>query len=276
MERGMTWLSTSLFRNRSNWHELMTNAIISFVKQAGLLQGYTVELNYLSGENIRLSLLVDDKKAHILTAKVDQYFKQYFSNLKPEANRITLPADRVFMPFPVNTIQYGLYPVLKIKKSQVKDHLVAINISQIILDALKDEEIDDETILTFAFYLQMGLIKAIDSSHEGFIAALRDIHKNRAPAVEVDQVKYQESRETLLDITRDIMQDNDAALPEWFGEWLNIYKEDSAGNNDVNAAYNNIVYSIYKHLGMGTKMISMLSYFIKTILLDEDVFTCNG
>ena len=169
----MIWLSVSIFCNKSNWHTLLNNGIEPFVLADKNIINYTLELNYLSGENMRLSLLVDEIDAPVVAKSTDIYFKKYFSDAGLSIRPITFPVEGVFMPFQANTVQYGLYHHHIITRGEIERYELQINLSRILLVALKDDIIDDQTILTFGFYLKMGLIKTLSAIDAQFVNSLR-------------------------------------------------------------------------------------------------------
>ena len=73
---------------------------------------YYIEFNNLGGDNIRFSLLVPEHLVSQYAYMVDVYFKKLFLKFNVYLNESTKLVVGVFMPFPQNTIQYGLYRIL--------------------------------------------------------------------------------------------------------------------------------------------------------------------
>jgi hypothetical protein len=166
-----------------------------------------------------------------------------------------------------------------------EEHDLSINLSQIILDAFKNDCIDDENILSFAFYLQMGLIKIMTNIDPDFINKLKSefimtsfdySEKDKMsdiPAQNFDaeiasidddfepiwqdfitHKKFEGNKEILLEIAKDIMEtDSQSDLFPWLEKWLVICKNmiDSANQNNIltnGASTTSILESTYIRL----------------------------
>ena len=263
----MIWLSISLFSNKANWHRLLNEAIAPFVQANPQLKGYYVAFNYLSGENIRLTLLTHLGNEQALAAIADSHFKNYFEKAHLSQQPLKLPVDGCFMPFPANTIQYGLYPPLTISVDDLEACELSINISKIIVAALQDE-IDDETILTFAFYLQISLVKTIYNT-------LRDADALFAIVTPANAFKADDNALSNLclmkEIADDVMQieEFDSEL-NWLNGWIDDCKNTllkaskiEANNiSKIKSIYHLRVQTVYTHLGINVHGKDMLNYFI--------------
>ncbi|MEO8948261.1 MAG: hypothetical protein ABI308_07615 [Mucilaginibacter sp.] len=267
------WLSTSLFCNKAQWGTLFFDAIEPFitVEKKNQLKDYTIKVNYLGGENLQFSLLTDKKSAPLLAKKTNDYFTQYFAISISSGPTIKLPVDGMFLPFK-NCIRYGLYPPQLPIDNEENNYSLSIVFSQIFLDALKNEEVDDETILTFAFYLQVGLIYSISLKHPQFREGLKSTFKKNPLNEDLDitmiRSKFEDNKVGLLEIVNDINNSN-INLPNWVVTWLQLCDiEVSQTDNDKSpqSIYNNIIMSVYNHLGINYTMSNMLSYFIEHTL----------
>jgi len=274
----MIWLSVSLFSHKNQWNKLLSRAVVPFVSKNAYLNGFTIEFNYLSGENIRLSLLTDEENAPGLAKLADKYFNNYFLNAGLPEHELKLPVNGIFMPFPSNTIQFGLYPPKKITADKLDNYSPSLHFSQIMLYALKDDVIDDEIILTFVFYLRMGLIKMINSAYPNFVNDLKnraiplDTVSGKTAESKVNTLKFEEVKETLIEITRDIFEvARTTYLPGWFKQWMAICKENMSDELTASSVYVKMLSLIDTHLALSTKMDSMLTYFIDRILLYEEL-----
>ncbi len=272
MDRDMIWLSTSLFCNKRQWGNLLLNAIETFilVEKNNTLKGYTIEVNYLSGENLRLSLLTDKKNAPLLAKLTDDYFTQYFATSISSGTSLNLPVDGIFLPFK-NCIRYGLYlPQATINK----EGSLAISFSQIFLDALKNEAVDDETILTFAFYLQIGLIYSISNIHPQFKKELKPTLKSQFNGdldKDIFRSKFEDNKMCFLEIINDI-NNSSIDLPEWVTAWLKLCEiEVLKADVDIPLlhTYRSIIKLVYNQLSIKNNMSNILSYWIEQALFDD-------
>jgi len=277
----MIWLSVSLFSHKNQWNKLLSRAVVPFASKNAYLNGFTIEFNYLSGENIRLSLLTDEENAPELAKLADKYFNNYFLSAGLSEQELKLPVNGIFIPFPSNTIQFGLYPPKKITADKLDNYSLSLHFSQIMLYALKDDVIDDEIILTFAFYLRMGLIKMASPVYPQLVNDLKsraiplNAVSSKTAESKINTLKFEEVKETLIEITRDIFDvDRTPHLPVWFKQWMVICKENMNKYGDevtASSIYIKMLSLIDTHLALSTKMDSMLTYFIDRILLYEEL-----
>jgi len=276
--KDMIWISTSLFCCKSQWNKLFANGIIPFVTN-NLLDAYTIEFNYLNGENVRFSMLTAETNAPTIANHADEHFKKYFLNSNLFASEIRLPTGEIFMSFPSNIIRYGLYPPQKIAPNEKRKYSFPIELSQIILNALKDDVIDDETILTLSIYLQIGLIKVINNFHPGFISRFRPlILKDRAQThisdTSVLRTKFENTKHIFIEIANDVM-DNTSEVdnPGWLEKWCNICEIEinkTSGKSKAETIYQEMLFTVHKHLGIPVQVKTTLSYFIEQVLLYRD------
>ncbi len=269
-QHAFIWLSISLFSSKENWHRILSEAIAPFAETNRLLKAFKVEFNHLSGENIRLSLLTNIGNEALLAATAHSYFNSYFEEAKLPQQPLKLPVEGVFMPFPANTIQYGLYPPLTVGGDEVDQYALPVTLSKIMVAALQ-EEIDDETILTFAFYLQIALVKTINkiAQNANVILTLIQPAQNFKP----DESALS-NLSTMKEITDDIMQ------TEKFNDelaWVNWWMEDCYAalaaqynsDNDTSVIkhiYQQRMQTIYRNTCININGRDMLNYLAEQSL----------
>jgi len=286
----MIRLSVSLFCRKDKWKEILANAITPFLiahqYPERLLAAYSIEFNQSEGGHIMFSLFTDESNAAKLANKAREYFTAW---LLPQA---ALSGKKASAPFPENTIRFRLYPAKKLTRKENQNHSLSITLSKIILDALDEDDIDDETIFTLAFYLQIGLMKTIKTIDPEFIDTLKPTVRMSLSAPTDLQIfegktdqndfsdnftheqymqerivlhkKYEEAKEALLEITGDIMQTvNQSGMPGWLEPWLDICKAE-IGKSEENIAteYRRIIDTIHMHLGITQFIDTMLAYFV--------------
>ncbi|HVI43864.1 MAG TPA: hypothetical protein VM802_03315 [Chitinophaga sp.] len=198
-ENEQVWLIASLFCLKSNWQELLSSGIQPFL--CGLSENHQIDsfrviLNESRGENIRLSILAPQSLGGYLAGYTDSYFKQYFQDKKFQAQPgLNTEVERaIFMPFPENSIQYGLYAVA------VDEDFVDLRYKAmpwVLTEGLSADEVDKDAIVTFGFYLHLSTLKAlmiidrnasqtITSYHQSIVADAQQnikeeqLHKNIA------------------------------------------------------------------------------------------------
>lgn len=281
MQQNLLWLSTSLFCSKSHWNTLLSDGIKPFLNSMPNkkeLTSFQLEFNSLHGENIRLSLLTQAEKAETLAKKADSYFKNFFSIFNLSANEPDLTNSGIFMPIPSNTIQYGLYKTESITDKKL--NYFQKELSLIIIEGLRKENIDQETIITFAFYMHMALIKLIKDKHA--VTTKEFLQWYHAPAFNVTdekidmefiKAKYEANKEVLLEIADDIMKHPSfEEVPYWLERWMTSCEEELIlynGKDEYKELYethNRITFLIKKHLGIIQQMKLLLYYFIKQVI----------
>jgi len=295
MKNNLTWLSISLFCCKNEWNRLFADGIAAFIIANDFSKAYTLEFNYIGGENIRLSLLTGKLNINQLTKKSREYFKAWFLKANLIVPEVMPVEESVSLPFPANSIQFGLY-----HREEKENQSLVTSLSQIILDVLKADLIDDETILTFAFYLQICLIKVITKIDPTFINTLKPKFKytkpdniendgTGVPAViktepmteDTDVVnsfimdrislyeKFEEYKKGLVEITGDIMNGvNEADILQWLKQWLDTCRaelNEPVDKGDIAISYKRIIDTVYRHLGITPEIGSMLAYFVQRV-----------
>lgn len=281
-QQNLLWLTTSLFCSKSHWSYLISEGIKPFLSKIDdqkSLKSYQLEFNYQYGDNIRLSLLAQSEQAKTLSKKADAYFKKFFSIAALPTNETNLTDRGIFMPIPPNTIQYGLYKIESIANE--KQSYFQKELSLIIIEGLGKENIDQETIITFGFYLHIALIKLIKDKHEATVKELLQWYNSPALNVtdkEIDiefiKAKYEDNKEVLLEITDDIMKPPSfQEIPFWLKKWMKLCEDelnrDRRHNKETNqmTINTNIINIINKHLGITEKMKTLLFYFIRHTII---------
>jgi len=231
---------------------------------------YLIEFNSLCGENIRLAILVSDDSVTEFVPVIDNYFKCFFSAGNLRIEPVLLPVIGVFKPFEQNTIQYGLFDIAY----SASEARLAANLSGIILTALKDDEIDDETIITLAFYLHSAVLKASkDGSGPG--CEVGDYYTDAASltgsdiSLEFLADKFKSNKQDLADIYQDIMIENKLNLPGWLEDWIAYINDDieinNAGLPDVLKIdkQHKIISIVNQQLGLNRNSWLIIRYFLQ-------------
>jgi hypothetical protein len=276
------WLSTSLFCSKNHWNDVLTDGIKPFLAQNTHNQQislYEIALNYAGGDNIRLALRTQNENAEELARQTDEYFKKFFlqKNYPREENQFF---NSVFMPFPVNTIQYGLY---KIRIDDDRKYRFSKAVSDMLLNVLPDEAIDEQKILLFAYYLLIIYTKSLEKKN--YIVDLSSLYQQHLFNKEVSMVEdtiaeaYEDNKELLQQIAADISNplalEND--LVSGFEDWIKLCEEDITAAISDNKDYNPVLYSNFiqtfyllnQHLAITDNMAVMLIYFIKEVSLSQ-------
>jgi len=262
-------VATSLFCSKKNWPVLL-KAIQRFNRTIYLKPFFCLELNYLSGENIRFSYLAKEVDAEQLVKHAEEYFLGFFNSIKPE---IIQQTEGIFKNFEQNKVYYGLYNPIIIKKGERKYYRLQFMLSKLLIAALKDEHnLDSETILTLAYYFNITVIKtAVENfSVDGkqLIAIYRDrYYTSRGIGNKEMQSKFQENEHILLEITNSLGKKDS---PRWLRKWK-TFLVDFMNDESMETTFKTI--SIFEQikiqLALNSKMEVMLCYFIFRVLRER-------
>ena len=273
MEQNYSWLVTSLFCKKSNWGKLLAEIDIFLNKwsENRFLNTYLLEFNYLSGENIRFALLAPAEFADFFAKQLDKYFKDAFLRSGLSINSAIPAADSIFMPFPENTIQYGLYVPDDIY--ELNKHSFTPKLSELMLEGLKKEEIDDDLIITFGLYLTLVFIKVFIKDRPQLVAELLNFYTSSDNEGNAGLEMTQNNIEILSGIIIDIFdfyQESNA--PCWLQEWSEVCESLIAANwlhypgDNLMIIYTKVIYKIYRHIGLNSKMELSLACLIRQAL----------
>ena len=280
MEKDLIWLQTSLFADKSQWAFILHNGVKPFRKDASnekLIEVLLIEFNYLSGENIRMAIQTEARNAELLASKLDGFFKEFFLSANIYKKQVTLPVDGIFLPFPPNTIQYGLYKILA-NADELASKIIS-KTSACIIEALENDTIDEEVLITFAFYLHIALITQLKKLPETNFSSMYnfEIYKNMKDVVDEDYLnqKYVENKDSLIEIEESIRNYELTELyenPSWLIEWIKNCKEIIVSQPSENPrVFVNIRDNINQQLGLTNNMIMLVNYFIHNIYAEKNL-----
>lgn len=271
------WLSTSLYCLRDDWHLLLSEAINPFfTTNLDRIEALVLEFNYIGGENIRMALLTNEGNADRLSSEADLFFKNAFLRLPFHNKKIALPVQGLFLPFPNNSIQYGLY------RGDYRNYRLQKELSLLMIEALSEESIDDETIVTFAFYLHISLMKVMLKYHTGSTEELLKLyHSSHSTGTEVSEFsliknKFEDNKDMLKEIFLDIMNPViENTPPNWLSNWEAAIEDKvkqavkfcSEAKLAIEVIHSRIAYLINKQLTISGSIELLLFYFIRESFL---------
>jgi hypothetical protein len=226
MHRDFEWLTASCFCPKMKWVALLP-AIREFVSgiDRQKYRFYQIHFNDALGENIRISVLCVSDDVDRLGREMEQYFGNLFLEI---AAGIELPAiTSIFLPFPTNRIEFGLYS-MPFAQEMFLVYEDRQEISRLIMDALSGEEITEDTLISFSLYLQIALIKACLPFLAGDIDTLLLTFaetKENTPAAAREAIA--KNLDILRQIAEDVM-DNEHSGQEmkWLSGWIDTCMKD--------------------------------------------------
>lgn len=276
MENELIWLRSSVFSAKENWHRILEQIqiFIDLWKRQQRIKKFILEFNYLSGENIRFSILCRDDFKHLIAKKLNEQFTTFFLKKNFSVKKLALPINGVFLPHPANTIRYGLYNIVNVNPETEQINMM---ISLVIIQALCNEPIDEESILTFAFYLYAGTLKAFRNCNKVFNRTTH--YANLFNTVRTDQIdvdivknKYESSKEMLSEIFDEIM--SGIHIGPWLDSWILTCETEIKRRTNCLSPQDErgaqiawlFINSIYIHLGLSENMKLMLDFFMNETL----------
>jgi hypothetical protein len=145
-------MDISLFYHQSMWHLLLKD-MLAFFSPSGQRSEIIVYLGTSQGDHITLRLFEND--ADKIQGTVDSLMAYIRTNTSPDPEQL-FPSRDFFMNYPNNSVQLNKVRV----KTDVGDNDLRFILSQTILFALRDEEINSERLFTLIIYLQTAIFKA--------------------------------------------------------------------------------------------------------------------
>lgn len=161
----LVWLNASLFCKRNNWSTLLHDGTRPFVKglmEQKIINSYSIELSFFEGDHVRLSVLVEEQSIPQIEGMISQYFGSFFDDAGFDSPDLQLPINKFFLPFPCNSIRYGLYNAFAWPMNQVLID-VQRELSDIIMQVFREETVDEELLVT----LGLPALYVADTQKEG-------------------------------------------------------------------------------------------------------------
>lgn len=160
------WLSISLYCDQEHFHHLLKNGVspaLTCIKKRGSLVAWSFEFNGNGGPNIRLSILTLKDRAHETSLLIASFFESFFKQVNYRNCTHAMPGKELYMPFPGNSVQFGLYLT---DDSTANDHDLNMLLSEVLLDALSDDIIDNDSLFSICLYLHFSLALTINKHAE--------------------------------------------------------------------------------------------------------------
>jgi hypothetical protein len=184
---------------------------------------FRVRFNYLNGTNIQLALYANEDQCESIAKNLDKHFVVFFSNATFKEESFDFPCQSLFISFPQNSIQYGLYELdAAIEKDRNNLHQL---LSEIIIDSLQNN-IDDTSLITLALYLHLAVIQVFNNLPNLDAANLNSLFLDKYPitpgASDSFESFFTENKDSLLEILEDVFTRNFTEEDELF--WLTRWK----------------------------------------------------
>lgn len=221
-ERGqprLGWLTTSCFCSMGNWNIILKKIqrIVEDLKCD--LFTFHIQFNNRYGDNVRIMFLTIEEHMDDFGQKVTLRLEPLFSSFPKETFKS--PISSIKLPFPTNTFEFGLHKTT-FDENLFSTYKVQEALSTAIIEALKEEEIARDTLISFSLYLRVSLLKVCSqflNKKEKWLSYL--IQKDLKP--KNDFASGQNANFDLaLEITKEVMENAEFKEElEWLGRWYN-------------------------------------------------------
>ena len=284
--KNLKWLSISLFCNQSKWNKTLSCGVRPFIKEMQnkkLLSDYTVELNFVGGDNIRLALKSEYKYQKELALEAKSYFEPFLAKQK---SYFPSNSNILFQAFPCNTCHYGLFSCLEFIEPSTGKYDFARTISDMILEFLCDNVLDNESIMTFAYYLHIDYLAHLGNIFPGVnLTALYVGHHNfwsetidagSFRDINLIEEKYNDNALIFSEIYEDIhkhLRLGKFSQLQWLNKWDNtvqcfLLDLTTSDYLNINQTIHQKIYNtINRQLGIVNIYTELLAYSISKQLL---------
>jgi hypothetical protein len=188
------------------------------------LQGYHISFNDSRGENIRLCLFSTGRYCRKISSEADKFFTRFFSDAAfPIAGR-PVQAWNTFMPFPENTIRYGLF-YENTDRYDYSTQKFRERTSRLLMNILKGEQINEELRITLAIYLHIILIDAFCELSPGNRPLVENYYRVRGKSNSLagePEIVFEMDMQQLRDIHGEINPPGGATPAAWHSYWQRI------------------------------------------------------
>jgi glycosyltransferase involved in cell wall biosynthesis len=266
------WITCSLFAPMTIWRGLLTqfHHLLEELKNEFLY--FQVQINDDKGSNIRIALLAKAENKQKICDVLSLRFKPLLSGFPIDDTKGKV--DSIFLPYPTHVVEFDLYHVYYDEKLS-DTYEVQQEISNLIIEVLKQDDIDLETITTFCFYVQVCLINAILKHPISEVDMVQMLSSHIPKNTNSIEAASNENMEILAQITSDIIcaEEQEDEL-SWITKWMafcekSIEKhlgqhdeETSTTKGTLKTFYQSFVFRIHERMGLSDKSRTFLNYTV--------------
>lgn len=274
MYKNYVWLPISLISARVNWGSIL-KSIHDFLKSNdidGNQYIFKISFSYEEFEAINFTLLSHYPPQNELIFNIDKYFRNILANFPKHTSSINYQSlTCLFQPFNCNSIHYGLYPPIFLNVKSYENFNVEVELTKLIIIEFQDKEINDEELLTFAFYITYSFLNQIlpsnTTTRDAFICeVISKAHKLDAETTLILSDLFTDSHSEIMEIAIDIEIKRSNKLPNWMKYWLSICPRFHEVEKDTFETYLSFVSRLRIQLGLNHQLFQFLSYSINTTL----------
>ncbi len=228
------WLKTSVFYARNCWHELLDNAMSSFLadlQKDEYIDRYLVLFGDMQGDHIKMSLEIPHNEIQGVNERIYQFFNDYLGR-NPSLALTGNKHPQFFMNFRNNSVHTNLYK----HPFTAQEFDTRYHISQSLLKAFKNDEVEAESTLTFTIYMLAALLKTVSPHISNGVSLLMEIQLRLTDIFNKEHIQIEEIEATkifdanigiLTQIFHDVWFPNSSYLIEfdWLVSWGKYWTE---------------------------------------------------
>jgi hypothetical protein len=268
----LQWKSATIICDIQQWNALIGEAIIPFLKETintKWLHAYYINFHYSVGNFTRLAFLMHATDDDVLTQKMHTSLKAFLST-----HCSTQDADQLIHYETFNKIEKTSSPGTIRFEQKATD---------IILDALVNDEISEEILFTLVYQLHLVLIKALLAFTQTDLAFFERIYNhtytNRhlvTVSNEFTQSLFEKDEdfyyETAIEIFNHDLTDKGDEIPQYILHWYAACIEEinrlhtACGSPDIQAIHRYITFQVNQQCGLTQNVKSLINYFVCRVL----------
>jgi len=125
------------------------------------LIAYEIEFNQIRGDNIKIKLYTSRCHSNYVVTHLRTYFNHYFKRFEfKKYESIRLPIKSMFLPFPSNSIRFGLYKntYLSTEKDQIiLEQKIKRHFSRTLISIFKTISLNELNICAISIFIKLAL-----------------------------------------------------------------------------------------------------------------------
>jgi hypothetical protein len=175
------WLNISIFYSRPSWHLLLADGLEPFLKSSreeGLVNRFVIHFNEQRGEHLRIWFEVEKPFERPFLTRLSQFFEDYLQTCPSRPQEPKAPITNFIGDFPCNQVFYGLHrlqPLCGDPLSATTHCEQSYALSQMILEAFRETEIDAQNVETFYLYVGLSLLQSFNhASNPALVKSLEE------------------------------------------------------------------------------------------------------
>jgi hypothetical protein len=231
---------------------------------------FLLSLSAQRGENLEISLFIDYDNISSIVSCLDDKIRSYLK-FNPAPSEINdYPIKSFFRDISVNNIHYKLF---KCRAQESIPHLpYRLILSNLFLKIFSEEDLQDESLMTFSLYLNLGLLKyalACSKNQKIYLSLFRDHIISQAKDCDFCDEKYRENMDEIDTIASDIYSPDFSPDLKWLRPWLDLcqntfhsFSNEQLPDEILFQKQLDITGIIHQHLNSNKTAEKLVNYFM--------------